>query len=68
MADPKTCDPSPTEKGNVQNERPDPNGTVDLHSNNSVFSIKDEPGVVIARRKLANDIKQICLFLAPFKP
>jgi transposase len=36
--------------------------------NNSVFSIKDEAGVVIARRKLANDIKKNCLFLDPFKP
>jgi transposase len=43
-------------------------GGIDLHSNNSVFSIKDETGDVIARRKLPNDIKQILLFLAPFKP
>jgi transposase len=37
-------------------------GGIDLHSNNSVFSIKDEAGVVIARRKLANDIKKFVFF------
>jgi transposase len=42
-------------------------GGIDLHSNNSVFSIKDETGNVIVRRKLPNDIKQILLFLTPFK-
>ena len=42
-------------------------GGIDLHSNNSVFSIKDETGDVMARRKLPNDMKQIFLFLAPFK-
>ena len=42
-------------------------GGIDLHSNNSVFSIKDEAGVVIARRKLYNDLTQIFLFLEPFK-
>jgi len=42
-------------------------GGIDLHSNNSVFSIKDETGDVLARRKLPNDIKQILLFLSPFK-
>jgi transposase len=42
-------------------------GGIDLHSNNSVFSIKDETGEVMARRKLPNDIKQILVFLAPFK-
>ncbi|ABM03375.1 hypothetical protein Ping_1576 [Psychromonas ingrahamii 37] len=42
-------------------------GGIDLHSNNSVFSIKDKTGDVIARRKLPNDIKQILLFLSPFK-
>ena len=43
-------------------------GGIDLHSNNSVFSIKDETGDAIARRKLPNDIKKILLFLDPFKP
>ena len=42
-------------------------GGIDLHSNNSVFSIKDETGKVIARRKLPNDLTQIFLFLEPFK-
>jgi hypothetical protein len=42
-------------------------GGIDLHSNNSVFSFKDETGKVIARRKLPNDITQIFLFLEPFK-
>ncbi|GLS88996.1 hypothetical protein GCM10007916_00630 [Psychromonas marina] len=32
---------------------------IDLHSNNSVFSIKDEIGNVITRRKLPNDLSQI---------
>ena len=35
-------------------------GGIDLHSNNSVFSIKDETGDVMARRKLPNDIKKFC--------
>lgn len=42
-------------------------GGIDLHSNNSFFSIKDEAGVVIARRKLFNDLTQIFLFLEPYK-
>jgi len=42
-------------------------GGIDLHSNNSVFSIKDETGNVISRRKLPNDLKQILLFLEPYK-
>lgn len=42
-------------------------GGIDLHSNNSVFSIKDETGVVIARRKLPNDLPRIFLFLEPFQ-
>ena len=42
-------------------------GGIDLHSNNSVFSIKDETGSVVARRKLPNDLNKIFLFLAPFK-
>lgn len=42
-------------------------GGVDLHSNNSVFSIKDETGNILARKKLPNDLKQIFLFLEPFK-
>ena len=42
-------------------------GGIDLHSNNSVFSIKDETGDVMIRRKLPNDIDKILLFLAPFK-
>jgi len=42
-------------------------GGIDLHSNNSVFSIKDETGNVIIRRKLPNDIDKILLFLNPFK-
>ncbi|MEH6453739.1 MAG: hypothetical protein V7782_11955 [Psychromonas sp.] len=42
-------------------------GGIDLHSNNSVFSIKDEAGVAIARRKLFNDLTQIFLFLEPYK-
>jgi len=40
---------------------------IDLHSNNSVFSIKDETGAVIVRRKLPNNIDKILSFLAPFK-
>ncbi len=42
-------------------------GGIDLHSNNSVFLIKDETGSVVARRKLPNDLNKIFLFLAPFK-
>ena len=42
-------------------------GGIDLHSNNSVFAIKDETGSVVARRKLPNDLNKIFLFLAPFK-
>ena len=42
-------------------------GGIDLHSNNSFFSIKNESGVVIARRKLSNDLNQIFLYLEPFK-
>jgi len=42
-------------------------GGIDLHSNNSVFSIKDEAGDVMIRRKLPNNIDTILLFLTPFK-
>ncbi len=42
-------------------------GGIDLHSNNSVFSIKDENGVVKSRKKLPNDLSQILKFLSPFK-
>ena len=42
-------------------------GGIDLHSNNSVFSIKDETGNVIARRKLPNDLTKTFHFLEAFK-
>ena len=42
-------------------------GGIDLHSNNSVFSIKDETGNVVTRRKLPNDLSQIFHFLEPYK-
>ena len=42
-------------------------GGIDLHSNNSVFSIKDQTGDVMARRKLPNDLTQIFHFLEPYK-
>jgi len=42
-------------------------GGIDLHSNNSVISIKDENGKVLARNKLPNDLPSIFLFLSPFK-
>ena len=42
-------------------------GGIDLHSNNSVFSIKDETGDVLSRRKLPNDLSYIFKFLTPFK-
>jgi len=42
-------------------------GGIDLHSNNSVISIKDEKGEVKARKKLPNDLGTIILFLAAFK-
>ncbi len=42
-------------------------GGIDLHSNNSVFSIKDETGKVISRRKLPNDLIRIFHFLEPYK-
>lgn len=42
-------------------------GGIDLHSNNSVFSIKDENGKIQARKKLPNDLTRIFQFLSPFK-
>lgn len=42
-------------------------GGIDLHSNNSVISIKDEDGEIKARKKLPNDLQAICDFLSPFK-
>ena len=40
---------------------------IDLHSNNCVFSIKDETGAVLTRRKLPNDLTCIFKFLSPYK-
>ena len=40
---------------------------IDLHSNNCVFSIKDETGNVIARRKFPNDLAKIFHFLEYYK-
>jgi len=42
-------------------------GGMDLHSNNSVISIKDEKGDVKARKKLPNELCTIFRFLAAFK-
>jgi len=42
-------------------------GGIDLHSNNSVISIKDEDGQLKARKKLPNDLQRIFQFLSPFK-
>jgi len=42
-------------------------GGIDLHSNNSVISIKDEKGEIKARKKLPNDLCLIFQFLAAFK-
>ncbi|MCP5078694.1 MAG: IS110 family transposase [Psychromonas sp.] len=40
---------------------------IDLHSNNSVFSIKDETGDLLIRRKLPNELTCIFKFLSPYK-
>ena len=42
-------------------------GGIDLHSNNSFFSIKDETGDALSRRKLPNDLSYIFKFVTPFK-
>tara|TARA_Y100000782_G_scaffold17942_1_gene18554 strand:- start:12 stop:1028 length:1017 start_codon:yes stop_codon:yes gene_type:complete len=42
-------------------------GGIDLHSNNSVFAISNEEGVIVSRKKLPNDLDKILSFLAPFK-
>ena len=42
-------------------------GGIDLHSNNSVISIKDADGQIKARKKLPNDLQTIFRFLSPFK-
>ncbi len=42
-------------------------GGIDLHSNNSVFSICNEKGAIVARRKLPNEIDIIFSYLAPFE-
>ena len=42
-------------------------GGIDLHSNNSVISIKDEGGQIRACKKLPNDLPRIFQFLHPFQ-
>ena len=42
-------------------------GGIDLHSNNSVFAIKDENGEIKARKKLPNDLNMIFKFLGSFE-
>ncbi|MCF6194504.1 MAG: transposase [Kangiellaceae bacterium] len=42
-------------------------GGIDLHSNNSVISIKDEDGQIKAHKKLPNDLPRIFQFLRPFQ-
>jgi len=42
-------------------------GGIDLHSNNSVISIRDENGQIKARKKLPNDLPRIFQFLRPFQ-
>jgi len=42
-------------------------GGIDLHSNNSVISIKGEDGQIKARKKLPNNLPLIFQFLRPFQ-
>ena len=41
-------------------------GGIDLHSNNSVVHLIDEDAHTIVRKRLANDLGRIILFLQPY--
>ena len=40
---------------------------IDLHSNNSVVTVTDEEGRVIAEKRLPNDLARIVGFLLPWR-
>jgi transposase len=40
---------------------------IDLHSNNSVVVVQDEEDHVVGRRRLANDLSEVCAWLEPYR-